>query len=193
MKKNIIVLVLLIISCVLFGCATKFSKSYKNPNKFEKQNIHEINGEYNIYAIDSTNNNPKDELSNAFNKFYRGFGRSNTDTLKLNKLDEYSLKLEVKNENKIEIKYFKNKIALKNLNFVYELKPDGYIYIEDKNFKFSGIPYLFGGIDIKKIRLSVDNYENLIIEEVYHSSGALLLIFGDSKTWNYRNYYKRIK
>ena len=189
--KNITILVSLMLSCVLFGCAAKFSKSYKNPNKFEKQNIHEINGEYNIYAIDSTSNNPKDKFSNAFNKFYRGFGRDKRDTLALNELNEYSLKLKVKNEN--EIKYFKNKIALKNLNFVYKLKSDGYIYIEDRNFKVSGIPYLFGSIDIKKIRLGVDNYENLIIEEVHHSSGALLLIFGDSKTWNYRNYYKQIK
>ena len=49
---------------------------------------------------------------------------------------------------------------------------------------------LLGSIDIKKLRLTAsENY--LVIEEVYHSSGATLLIFGDSKTWTYFNKYER--
>ncbi|MGX7666736.1 hypothetical protein [Flavobacterium pedocola] len=197
MKKKLCLLVISITSFFFIGCATKFHQSYKNPTKFDKQSISRINGEYSIYPIDSTgsfsDNEFNNEFNNAFIKFYRKYGRVVRDTLKLSKLHDYSLKLEIKNEAEIELKYLKNKNIIKQLKLPYEIKPDGYLYLENKNRLYQGIPYLFGGVDIKKIRLGMDPAENLIIEEVYHSSGALLFIFGDSKTWHNRNYYKKIK
>ena len=142
--------------------------------------------------VNNTNTTGFPVFNNAFNKFYRGYGRGVSDTLKLDILNSYSIKLNLRSENKIQIVYLKNGEILKDFELECNLNADSYLYIENNNSKITGIPYLFGGVDIKKIRLTNDNLNNLIIEEVNHSSGGLLLFLGDSKTWNYRNYYKRI-
>jgi hypothetical protein len=110
--------------------------------------------------------------------------------MKIDNLDNYTFEIKLIENHQIEVSYLKHKISFRKFILEYDLREDGYIYLKNRNFKILGIPFLWGGIDIRKLRLNcVDNY--LIIEEVYHSSGAILLIFGDSKTWNYTNKYER--
>jgi hypothetical protein len=76
--------------------------------------------------------------------------------------------------------------------FKFKLTNDGFLLIKNRNFRVLGLPYIIGGIDIKKRRLSLEN-GNLVIDEVYHSSGGTLIIFSDSKTWTSRNKYTRVR
>jgi len=172
------------------SCAT-FPKSSLSQRLLTQNDLTRINGQYKVRAEkDSLLDNTYIDYHSAFEKFYRGKGRGSKDTMKIDNLDNYSFELKLVENQKVEITYLKDKISFRKFTLEYQLKNDGFIYLKNKNFKVSGIPYLFGGIDIRKLRLTTfDNY--LIIEEVYHSSGAALLIFGDSKTWNYTHKYER--
>lgn len=192
MRLLLQIFILLILTLTVQSCAT-FPKSTANQNKLTENNLTRINGQYKIRSEnDSFTVNTHIVYHNAFEKFYRRKGRSSKDTTKIDDLDNYSFEIKQLGNKQIEITYLKDKVCFRKYTLDYKLKNDGYVYLKNKNFKTSGIPYLFGGIDIKKLRLnSIDNY--LVIEEVYHSSGAILLIFGDSKTWNYINRYERIE
>lgn len=181
---------LLILTLTIQSCAT-FPKSTANKQLLTENNLKRINGQYKVRAVkDSLLDNTYIDHHNAFEKFYRGKVRGSRDTMKFDNLDNYTFAIKLIENNQIEVDYLKDKISFRKFTLECDFKEDGYLYLKNKNFKILGVPYLFGGIDIRKIRLcAVDNY--LIIEEVYHSSGATLLIFGDSKTWNYINKYER--
>ncbi len=184
------ILALVILTLILQSCATfPINSSIKQP--LTEANLTELNAQYNVSAEkDSLIDNTYIDLHNAFEKLYRGNGRGNKDTMTIDNLDRYSFAINVIDNRRIEITYLKDKSSFRKFSMKYYSKNDGYLYLKNKNFKISGVPYLFGGIDIKKLRLTnVDNY--LIIEEVHHSSGGLLFILGDSKTWTYINKYKR--
>jgi hypothetical protein len=192
MRLLLQILTLLVFTFSVQSCAT-FQKSTVNQQKLTENHLKRINGLYKIRAeSDSFTVNSDVIYHNAFEKFYRGKGRSSKDTTHIVDLDNYSFEIRLLGNKQIEITYLKDKVSFRKYTLKYKLKDDGYVYLKNKNFKMIGIPYLIGGIDIKKLRLtSIDNY--LLIEEVYHSSGATLLIFGDSKTWNYINRYERIE
>lgn len=182
-----VILVFILQSCI------NFSESYTNLQLSADRNLYSINGQYKIKPLKSNSGDTIYlDFNNAFEKFYRGKGRGSRDTLKIDDTDRYSFKISVYDRDRIEVIYFKDSIQFKNFYIRYKFKKDGFMYLKNKNTKIMGVPYLFGGIDIKKLRLSViDN--NLLVEEVYHSSGAVLFIFGDSKTWETINQYERIK
>jgi len=186
------IMTFLILTLTVQSCAT-FPKSKANYQLSTVNNLTRINGQYKVKAEkDSFFDSTYIGYHNAFEKFYRGKGRSNKDTMVIDNLDKYSFEIKLFENKKVELTYLKDNISFRKLSLQYELKDDGYVYIKNKNFKILGIPYLFGSIDINKLRLSsIDNY--LIIEEVHHNSGAILLIFGDSKTWNYTHKYERIE
>ena len=45
----------------------------------------------------------------------------------------------------------------------------------------------------KKIRIALNQNNELIINDVFDSTGAFLLIFGDAKVWESTNEYKRVE
>lgn len=172
------------------SCAT-FPKSSTNQQRLTENNLTRINGQYKVKAErDSLIDNTLNQYHNAFKKFYRGKGRGSKDTMKVDILDNYTFEIRLIEKKHIEVIYLKDNISVRKFKLKYELKADGYVYLKNKNLKVSGVPYLFGSIDIKKLRLSfIDNY--LIVEEIRHSSGAILFIFGDSKTWHNIDKYGR--
>lgn len=190
MKYILQILTLIFLAVLIQSCAT-FPKSSTNQLRLTEHNLTRINGKYKVKPVkDSLLAKDLTVYHNAFEKFYRGKGRSSKDTMKVDNLDNYTFEIRLIENNQIEITYLKDKISFRNFKLKYELKRDGYLYLKNKNLKVSGVPYLFGSIDIKKLRLNIiDNY--LTVEEIRHSSGAILFIFGDSKTWHNTDKYGR--
>lgn len=181
---------LLFFALLIQSCAT-FPKSSSNQQRLTENNLTGINRQYKVKPErDSLIDNTPNNYHNAFEMFYRGTGRGSKDTMVIDNLDNYTFEIRLIEKKQIEVIYLKDKISFRKFKLKYELKADGYVYLKNKNLKVSGVPYLFGGIDIKKLRLSfIDN--NLIVEEMRHSSGAILFIFGDSKTWHNTDKYGR--
>lgn len=176
---------------IAFCSCAPFPKYYSNKQPLTQTTISRVNGHYKVNALidtDSLENYSDSIRNNAFAKFFRGNGRGSRETMEVDNFNTYSFSVKVLSSKIIEIQYFKDGVSFRRFILEYELKNDGFVYLKNKNFKFSGIPYILGGIDIKRLRFTVFD-KSLIIDEVYHSSGGLLLIFGDSKTWTCRYRY----
>lgn len=176
---------------ILHGCAS-FQDSSVNKYPLTSTSIARVNGVYQIQAEkDSLIDSIYLKQHNAFEKFYRGKGQGSRDTMDIENLEDYSFKLLVLASQAIQISYIKGDSIFREFSLQFKLGSDGYIYLKNENLKILGVPYLFGGIDERRLRITKeDGY--LIIEEVYHRSGAALFIIGDSKTWNYITKYKEI-
>ncbi|MES2388720.1 MAG: hypothetical protein V4543_12030 [Bacteroidota bacterium] len=186
------IFIIFALSCLMTACAP-FEPYKQDSHAVTYYNKAELAGKYHVFAIkDSGMSDRNIEFENAFEKFYRHYGRGTQYEYNFESRNQYSFQLDIIDSANIKVSYLKNDSTFRNIIVKYEIKPDGYLYINNRNFLMAGIPYIFGGIDIKKLRLTRDSGRNLIIEEVYHSSGALLLIFGDSKTWNTRHRYVKI-
>jgi hypothetical protein len=193
--KNINLLFLLgTIAVILHSCA--FPKTYTNNSILTEHNLASLNGQYNFMPqTDSSTNLTYIESDYANERFYRCSnlkGRYCFDTTQIDFVDKYSFKLNIQNKENLEISYFRDTTLFRQLMFKFKLTNDGFLLIKNRNFRVLGLPYIIGGIDIKKRRLSLEN-GNLVIDEVYHSSGGTLIIFSDSKTWTSRNKYTRVR
>lgn len=179
----------------LYSCAT-FPKTYKNNSPLSTNNLNTLNGQYNFRPqTDQYTDLTYIESDYANERFYRCRklkGRYCFDTTQIDFVDKYSFRVNILNTEMLEISYFRDTTLFRQLKFKYKLTKDGFLLIKNRNFRLLGLPYVLGAIDIKKRRLSLEN-GNLVIDEVYHSSGGTLILFGDSKTWTSRDRYLRIK
>lgn len=183
---------LLIIALVsLAGCGS-FKKVPARYIAITPDNIDNLTGNYSVFsATDTDNEFPY--FNNANEKFYRKYGRGVSDTIKFDTLRGGNFRISIISNKRLSVEFSRNHKKLKSQTFEYKIKKDGLLYIKNRNTIIAGVPYLFGGVDVKKVRLALSTQSDLIINDVNHSSGALLFIFGDSKTWEYNNTYKRIK
>lgn len=116
------------------------------------------------------------------------------NTLILDNSKLYTVELNLISENELEAKYFEDGILFEKKIFKVVYKNDGYLYLDNKNFKIVLIPYIFGRIDIQRVRISLDKNGDLIFEVSHFSSGAgLLIIELHMKTDRNKYIYKRIK
>ncbi|MFD2561266.1 hypothetical protein [Aquimarina rubra] len=196
-NKLFIYLALFLIIISLSNCAS-FSYQYQNPvfltpSFLTSENIKELNGEYSIIARskDSIMNNHYPSYNNFFQILDRDRGNKK-DTLNKNNLSNFSFKINVINDGEIKFEYLTNNKKFNERIIKYELR-EGYLYLKNKNTTIGGIPYVFGGIEVNKVRLTRDLKDNLVAEIAHHNSGAILLVFGDAKDNHYQCYYHKIK
>lgn len=70
---------------------------------------------------------------------------------------------------------------------------NGTVYLKNRNFRLTGIPYLFGGYKIHKAELTKNYNANLILNAVHIDEGAFLFIFPASIPRSYyQNTYEKI-
>lgn len=177
----------LAVSFALQSCA-RFSKVTVVPGASETGYAERLAGRYNVLAEGDTFSI---DFNNAFQKFYRGKGRHFRDTIALDSLQYCSFQIDFPSERQMQLTYLKRGLPVHKYTLRYRYREDGCVYVKNKNFKVIGLPYLLGGVDVRRLRLRMDG-ELLVIDEVHHSSGALLFVIGDAKTWRYSDKYRRI-
>ena len=168
-----------------------FRDKHENYQRINAGNVAILNGNYSIFAFKE----PDEKYpfyDNANEKFYRNYGRGVADTLKFDSLSSGNFKISVLNKDEINFKFIKNKKVVRNQTLKYKIKDDGFLYIKNRNTTIKGVPFLFGGVDVRKVRIALNPNKDLLINDVFDSSGAILLIFGDAKVWESSNTYKRI-
>jgi len=187
LKSN---LLLITIALILFtGCA--FQKELENTQALNLDNLNDLNGKYSVNAIDEQKPTKKYWM---YNNFLVELDRKLlTDTLKIDSAQTYTVELNFVNDKILKINYLEDNKIIRERTLRTTLKKDGYLYLKNKNVGFVGLPYVFGGIDIKRTRLSKTTSGDLIFDVVNHRSGSFLIIcFLDGRTWKYRNIYPRI-
>ena len=193
--KNLFVI---IVPFLLMSCAS-FNKnhSFKNEVKLNENSISLLNGSYTvnpsielnkgrsgkIYFTDKGDLN-RTNLYNFFNNSSRSLNDFQDST--------YLVKLKVINKNEILIYQYNIDQKMDSILLKYKLKSNGYIYIKNKNFKINGVPYLFGGFELNRIRMTVSNENNLVINSAHYFYGSFLILFGDARKTLNNGIYKRI-
>ncbi len=193
--KNLFVI---IVPFLLMSCAS-FNKnhSFKNEVKLNENSISLLNGSYTVnpsielnkgrsgksYFTDKGDLN-RTNLYNFFNNSSRSLNEFQDST--------YLVKLKVINKNEILIFQYNNDQKMDSILLKYKLKSNGYIYIKNKNFKINGVPYLFGGFELNRIRMTVSNENNLVINSAHYFYGSFLILFGDARKTLNNGIYKRI-
>ena len=185
-KYNLIIFSVFFISCGVFR------DKQENYQKITPENVNILNGNYLVFAKKKPNEKYP-YFDNANEKFYRKYGRGVSDTLKFDSISGGNFRVSILNKKEINLEFIKNEKIIKNQKFTYKIKEDGFLYIKNRNTIIKGIPFLFGGVDVKKVRIALSENNDLLINDVFDSSGALLLIFGDAKVWENTNKYKRFK
>lgn len=116
------------------------------------------------------------------------------DTLVFDKEWDYKFKLQVINSRQTEIQYIENDKIIRRRIIKSEIGKDGFLYLKNKNTKFIMLPHVFGAIDVKKVRLSINGGKDLVLEVVQHRSGAMLLIvFRSYNNFHSIKTYKRLE
>ena len=172
------------------SCAT-FDKGVANPHHLTSSNISNLDGTYNNDFIGSDSlegyfTHRDNFLSEIDRKLFR-------DTLYLffDSTKTYQFELKVIDASKIRVSYLENNLVMRVRDIEGKLKSDGYFYLKNKNVGCVMIPYLFGAINIHRMRITVDQNGDLVVDVAHHNSGAILLIVGWAN-WKHRNIYSTI-
>ncbi len=175
---------------LFYGCLS-FKEVDSQKNNLDITNIKKLNGNYEIVQISNDSIYKKQRIySNLFQQLDRKLIK---DTLHIDSLKTYSLKIDILNEKKMKLLYLENDTIFRERVIKTKLKKDGFLYLKNKNIQPLLIPYIAGAIDINKIRFGLDTNNNLILDVAHHSSGAfLLIVFLDGRTNKYRLTYERI-
>jgi len=184
---------------IISGSCATFPESSNKQHLINKENVQSLNGIYSLTEI--SRSSLVDSSSFAFSETDLGFKHTFYDELSrgmfsrrmvMDSLKVYHFVLNVLNDTTIEIDYLENGISFIKKQVSYKLKDDGYAYLKNGNFKIRGIPYLFGSIDVKKIRLTLNNEQDLLFETSEFSSGgvALLMVYPIGKM-KYQKIYQR--
>ena len=60
----------------------------------------------------------------------------------------------------------------------FKLKDNQFLLLKNRNFRLTGLPYILGYYDIKKLELGLDKNNDLIINGVEKGEGAILIVLG---------------
>ncbi|KAF2519039.1 hypothetical protein E0W68_07215 [Flavobacterium salilacus subsp. salilacus] len=163
-------LIILVSSCASFS-DEEFKNDYK---KIEAGNLSQLSGKYALYSVDST------RQVIAYNLILNEiiFTPSALDVV-----DNYEIHLEVKNEKEILVQLF-NGTKIINQSIVSGELKNGMFYLDNKFRECHGVPYIFGGCRKNKRRLALSKDNSLIVNEAGNSSGAIMIILGDSHSYN---------
>ena len=159
LKKFKIVLFLLLI----VGCAPirKYADSdYKKINDISK-----IEGQYENYSVNSENKN--------YNSFYGiiNWRKKQSDSTKFS-----TVNVKVLNKKLLRFSFTNSTGNKKDINVKYKIVENGFVALKNRNFKLTGLPYIFGGYQINKVELGLTNQNQLILNGTKIDEGAILII-----------------
>ncbi|WP_262151942.1 hypothetical protein [Chryseobacterium foetidum] len=99
--------------------------------------------------------------------------------------EHIKVKLQMVNNKRLNVIISKDKEVLFNKNLRVKLKNDGYLYLKEKRLMIDGIPLVFGGWNVQKSRLRVDENNNLTIQSNYFFCNGFAVVMSDWKTLHY--------
>lgn len=156
-------IIILLLTVTFLSCAT--IPKYKDADLSAIKNISNIEGVY--------ENVPSNVEYRAYKTFDNAINwrKSKDDTIKFS-----SVKVKVLGDKLIQFTFLNTSNATKVINAKYKLKRNGFVTLKNRNFKLTGLPYVFGGYQINKVELGLTNQNQLILNETKIDEGAILII-----------------
>ncbi len=156
------------IFCIIFiltlvGCASV--PNYKDSDLLPIGDLYKIEGEY------------KNIPTNVEYRSYKTFDnvidwrKKKSDTSKI-----AFVKVKVLNEKFIQFSFINEQSENKVIKVKYKIEQNGFVTLKNRNFKLTGLPYIFGGYEINKVQLGITKENQLILNGTKVDEGAVLLI-----------------
>lgn len=188
MKKYVISLLLV---SILKSCASFSRKMIKDDlSVITKTNVSVIDGAYEFKGYEHINaGNEKSTNSTDFAKMldirYSGI-------LDCDKVVIQSKALDKRKKYSIHFKLLKNDSLKYAFAYDGRLK-NGILVLDNYTSGCHGIPFLFGGCRSFQSRIGLTAENNLMVQDYYDNSGALLFVLWAGYTINYAEKFKRIQ
>jgi hypothetical protein len=201
MEKISRLLLLLSVSVLLPNCASFSNKDFKNDyTKINESELNSFNGKYSFFPIKKFNKKNANSDFDLSKNVINSYNYSTNEILKFDDRDSilngqttYHIQLNILDDKELSVELFKNNNSIKKQQIKGELKKDGMFYLDNKYLKCNGIPYLFGGCNNNKRRITLSKNHNLIINEALDNTGALLFLFWAGQSYNGVYEFKRLE
>ncbi len=148
------------------GCLTipKYQKSAVKPI----QEIRLLEGTYSNFNNNGINNRNAYQLINwKANNVFSG------DTTYFS-----AFNIRILNDRTLSFSFSNSLGRTETKNIKYRMKNNGFIFLRNRNFRLTGIPYILGYYDIKKMEIGLTEKNELIINGVEKGEGAILIVLG---------------
>lgn len=195
MYKKSTFYLMIILMFILQSCVS-YDNTMTNPRILSNENLNELNGRYGIVAVkidgDSFSRiNDNWTEDNFFTENNRGYLKRN---MQLDSLKSYSFELKILSSKSLQISYIEDDKILCERIIKTKLKKDGYLYLRNKNVLPILIPFILGGMDVKRTRISKFENGDVVLDVANHQSFGFILLssYYDSMTYKYRLQYKKI-
>ena len=140
-------------------------------NKYEENDLKEIKNVKEIEGIFENSETENRKLNHQTIKSIIDFRNKIKDTSEIK-----SVEISILSESKIQF-IFKTQNGKENkYSAVYKLNKNGLISLKNKNFKLTGLPYIFGGYQINKTEVGLTKHNQLVLNGVKVDEGAILII-----------------
>ena len=150
---------------ILFLTSCGSIKKYEDNDIVRISIAQQLEGTYEIYPENVEVKNYNNAFS-IFNSFSDNEGKNNINFKSFDiKVIDDNLVFSFKSQDESDL----------IVKYKYKIEKDGFVRISNKS-KVSGVPYLLGGIQIKKIEIGKDNLNRLIVNGTEIDESAILLI-----------------
>lgn len=189
---------ILLIGCILSGCATfskkDFKKVYARP---EHPDLKSFEGTYSYFPTKeffrgSVRSHP-DCLTKSVNVYSQITHEENEQTTS-DSIEKLSCKarLLVKDKNTLILNVLMDDEVCRSAVLKGKLKKNGMFYLSDKELEIRGVPYIFGGWYHSKGRMVISKENNLIVNTAISFAGTLL-IFVEGGSYNEAYEFQRLE
>ncbi len=186
------ILIFLAILIGLQSCAP-FKKGLSNDFPLQTNNLNLLDGKYEIISQEKAKDSTTPQYYRCGN-LLEEIDRKEELIWRNKDLSENIIEIKTIGNTVLEINFLKNDQVLKRKRIKTELTSDGYLYLENDNVENRGVPFVFGGIGIKRIRFTLTKEKNLVVDVSHFEGGAaLFFILLDWDLDQYRYTYKRVQ
>lgn len=140
-------------------------------HKYEESDLKEIKDVNEIEGIYENSETQNRKLNYQTIKSIIDFRNKIKDTTEIK-----SVEIKILDESKIQF-IFKTLNGKDNkYSAAYKLNKNGLILLKNKNFRLTGLPYIFGGYQINKTEMGLTKQNKLVLNGVKVDEGAILII-----------------
>lgn len=184
----------ILLSVLFMGCAS-FSDELINPHKIDLNpvNLTRLSGTYELVPDLYYTNKGIPEISKSPYSAGNVHRYISTKRIELEHSDNLTLTIKVLQSDSISFLFKKDYLMLDSVILSAELQPSGMLFLGNSTVEATGIPYLFGGTVVEKTRVGLAKDDGLILDHIFNSSGAFLLIFFGGHYSQTAYHFKRIK
>jgi hypothetical protein len=165
MNKKLIYIIIMLVNG---GCASLPKESVNIPKKEIQDKLTVLDGRYNVEIVNGN--------YGKINSIIAIINRTTEDWPTIDTNEAHFLGIETVTDRSVLFTLYENENILISKTIKIKSIKDNYIYLKNNNVKIHNIPFILGGYDYLKTRLSIDQKGKLIIDSVDYGIGSFMFV-----------------